>query len=175
MRKIHASHWNYWVCNEKTLFPVFLKSKYKENNSKILPNNVTEGRENLGEFPYFPLEGKSRVFSRISLGKVNVYYIYNIKFPFPSWSRGKEVFGVWVPQTQFFPLPWRSWKILFKKVRADFFIKGFFYGLFSTPLARLLSLQLFDPYGGYFFWSRRCLNLKNKNWVQRSYFIFNNF
>ena len=62
-----------------------------------------------------------------------------------------------------------------EKEKTDFFIKGFFYRIFSTPLARLLSLQLFDPYGGYFFWSRRCLNLKNKNWVQRSYFIFNNF
>ncbi len=38
-----------------------------------------------------------------------------------------------------------------EKEKTDFFIKGFFYRIFSTPLARLLSLQLFDPYGGYFF------------------------
>ena len=62
-----------------------------------------------------------------------------------------------------------------EKEKTDFFIKGFFNALFSTPLDSLLSLQLFDPYGGYFFWSRRCLNLKNKNLLQRSNFIFNNF
>ena len=62
-----------------------------------------------------------------------------------------------------------------EKEKTDFFIKGFFYRIFSTPLARLLSLQLFKPYGGYFFGQEGVLNLKNKNWVQRSYFIFNNF
>ena len=47
-----------------------------------------------------------------------------------------------------------------EKEKTDFFIKGFFYRIFSTPLDSLLSLQLFDPYGGYFFLVKKVFELK---------------
>lgn len=41
-------------------------------------------REKLENFPYFPCEGKTRYFSRISEGRETLYI--NITFPFPSLS-----------------------------------------------------------------------------------------